>query len=514
MFYQEWAKTDLESDFEYPGAWRWQPPIAALQSILTHCLVGLGHVVKAGREKGIDTCRVQVFTIKALVATHGDFAADPHRLVELIQQAVVLRDQLKERIKAKDPQKLFPTGPMAFEPATTFEALLGQAGQIRSETLDAMNGEAPGLRRLLLAGIRSLATYIDHAHLLGIQDNDLSACLMDTLTAAYSRDTGMEDLYTRLLECGRAAAKAMALLDTAQIQTYGTPVPAQVSLGIQKGHAIVISGRDFCGLEALLRQTENSGIQVYSHGEMLDAHQYPGLKQYVHFQGHYDVPESAGRPSILSFPGPVVLTAGSQIPFETDSQQRLFTSGSMSRPGIHYIPHENFKPVMDRAMAMAGFPRRENRGRVTVGNGQKGIADAADKIAQWNRKQSTGRILFMAGRDVLGVLENTKGPAMVAKGHAAIELGHCHDPHIIVRIIDALCASHDTTVADLPLSLHLSWPGQKAAGVLLSLLARGLRDIRLGPTLPAGIFARQCEVLGHRFGIRFEPAFKESAASK
>jgi hydroxylamine reductase len=526
MFYHQLKEMNVEGDAGQNGPRPWHPSVAALQGILTHCLAGLCQVVTTGLESGleneVETGRTGIFTAKALAAIHGEAAADPHRLIELIQQAVVLRDQIKERIRAQDPKALFPPGPADFEPATSLEGLLSQAGKTRPDDIPAGNQDILTLKQILMSGLCGVASYAAHAHLLGGQDARVSACIFDNLAAIYSSRLDAEALTDRIRACGDVAYIAMGLLDRARARAYGEPLPAAVSLGCRKGRAILVSGQDFQDLEALLRQTDNSGIRVYTHGEMLDAHQYPQLKQFAQFSGHYEG-KGQHEDGILRFPGPVVLTAGSSVPFRIDRGQNLFTSGPMNHPGIPHITRRDFKPVIDQALAMEGFIREESRGSSLVGNRQEEITAATDRISRWIKQGKTSGIFFAAdchgpgqyGREptvtrspadratiFLTCNAGATAPHTQTEKAGPLCLGHCHDPQVIIRIVEAFSASLETRVDALPLSLDLSWYGQKSVGVVLALISLGLKDIRLGPILPAGITPVQAGVLESRFGIR------------
>lgn len=519
MFYYQNRKRQTGDRRAPEGTWPLQPSVTALQNLLTYCLIGLSQWAKKGLENGLKSQGTGMFTAKALTATHGDAAADPHRLIELIQQTVVLRDQIKDRVPAGEQGAGLSGGPGAFEPATTLEGLLNQAVRIGADPV-ASSPDTLFFRRFLLCGIRSVAVYMDHAGLLGYDDAAGAVHLFDTLNDLYRSDLDARGVTARIQACGKAAVRAMTLLDNAGSQSYGRPSPVRVRQGPVKGKAILVSGRDFQELEALLRQSESSGIKVYTHGEMLDAHQYPGLQQYPQFCGHYQGDDHEAQSGTLPlFPGPVILTPGSLVPRKIESTQHLFTTGPLNRPGIPQIVNRNFKPVLDQALAMEGFRKREDRGATVVGNDEATITGAAEEIARRLRNEKTSRVHILAGclgpvagsaprsasgkgelperwsrmpeegRGILLTCDTSvrEAPPPKAGDRQLIHLGHSRDPRVIVQIVAALSVALETEIEALPLSLGFSWAGQKAAGVLLALLSLGLDNIRLGPVIPSGI---------------------------
>lgn len=413
MFYYQNTKTQTGDRREPRGTWPLQPSVAALQNLLTYCLIGLSQWAGKGLENGLNAQGTGMFAAKALAATHGDAAAGPHRLIELIQQTVVLRDQIKDRVPAAEQGAVPSGGPADFEPATTLEGLLSQAARIGPDPVMS-SPDTLFLRRVLLRGIRSVAVYMDHAGLLGYDDAAGAVHLFDTLADLYRSDLDARGVTARIRDCGKAAVRAMTLLDNAGSQSYGRPAPARVRQGPVKGKAILVSGRDFQELEALLRQSESSGIKVYTHGEMLDAHQYPGLQQYPQFCGHYQGDDMDPNSGLPLFPGPVVLTPGSVVPREIESAQPLFTTGPLNRPGIPQIVNRNFKPVLDQALAMEGFRKMEDCGAAVVGNDEATITGAAEDIARRLRNEKTSRVHILA--DCLGPAAGSAPGSASGKG--------------------------------------------------------------------------------------------------
>ena len=373
-----------------------------------------------------------------------------------------------------------------------------------------------------MTGIRSIAAYADHVRLLGYQDDQVSTCLFDNLSALHRHTVDADELIRRIRNCGRAAQSAMALLDGACVRAYGEPSPSAVPLGTRKGGAILVSGRNFGDLKGVLRQTEGAGIRVYTHGELLDAHQYPDLRRYPQLAGHYQETTEGLEEGGRFFPGPVVLTAGSPVPGELGTGRALFSSGELSRPGITHIVHQNFRPVIRQALAMAGFTREEDCGQAWVGNSPESIAEALGRLSRRIKAGAGRRILLAAGCRIGGGPQpsQSRQDGMVSLSCSAgagredqhvegergapVVLGRSSDPRIIVRVVEALAGTLKTTVGALPLTVTLAWPGQKTVGVMLALTSLDVRDIRLGTALPTGVTPDLFETLEERLGIRYE----------
>ena len=263
------------------------PEIAALQDLLLYSLMGLSQVAVEGRKVGVSDSDVNVFTVKAAFSTLTNVDFDPDRFVELIQQSIRLREKLKTQVEAAGGNNGWPDGPAVFQAKTGLEALVKQGEQVGIKSYPGDNPDILSLKHTVLYGIKGVSAYTDHALILGQEDESVYAYVHEGLAAIQGDDLGVEDWVQMALRCGKAAYKAMELLDAGNTEKFGHPVPTKVPLGYKKGKAILVSGHDMNDLEALLKQTEGKGITIYSHGEMLSTHGYPKLKAYPHFYGQF-----------------------------------------------------------------------------------------------------------------------------------------------------------------------------------------------------------------------------------
>jgi len=330
------------------------------------------------------------------------------------------------------------------------------------------------------------------------------------------------------LECGKAALRAMELLDAGNTGLYGHPVPTKVPLGHKKGKAILVSGHDLRDLEALLKQTEGRGINIYTHGEMLPTHGYPKLKQYKHFYGQFGTAWQKQLKEFADFPGAVLMTTNCIQRPSKKYEENLFTSGMVGWPGIPHISDLNFKPVIDRALALPGFQEDEPGSEVTVGFARNAVLGVADKVIEAVKSGAIRHFFLVAGCDGAKPGRNyyTEFVGKVPKDCIVLtlacgkyrffdkdlgdiggiprllDMGQCNDAYSAVQIASALANAFDTQVNDLPLSLIISWYEQKAVCVLLALLHLGIKGIRLGPSLPAFLTPNVLDTLVKTFGIQ------------
>ncbi len=382
---------------------------------------------------------------------------------------------------------------------------------------------------VLLYGLKGVAAYAWHAAALGKKDPDLTLNLAKLLAADPSDGIGrsLSDWLGLCLRCGELNVRAMQLLDAANTEAYGDPSPARVALGPKKGHCILISGHDLKDMEALLRQTEGTGIQVYTHGEMLPAHGYPALRAFPHLAGHFGTAWQNQRRELPAFPGPVLFTTNC-IQDPSGYADRVFTSGVTAWPGCVHCSGGDFSPVIEKALSLPGFAADEDRGSVLTGFGRAALHGAVPAVLEAVKKGEVRHVFLVGGCDgaspARGYYEEfvAKAPAdtlilTLACGKfrffdkdlgtagglpRLIDAGQCNDAYAAVCLAQELAAACGCTVNDLPLSLVLSWYEQKAVAILLSLLHLGVKNIRLGPTLPAFVSPAILSVLAENWGIR------------
>jgi hydroxylamine reductase len=375
--------------------------------------------------------------------------------------------------------------------------------------------------------LKGVAAYTYHAYILGKKDAKVFDFIHQGLAAALDKSLGVNDFVGLVMKCGEVNIRAMELLDAGNTETYGHPVPTKVPLGTKKGKAILVSGHDLKDLEDVLRQSEGKGIYVYTHGEMLPAHGYPKLKKYPHFYGHYGTAWQNQQREFPAFPGAILMTTNCiQKPLE-NYKGNIFTAGPVGWPGVTYVASKDFSLVIKKALEMPGFQADKEGKYVTVGFARNAVLSVADKIIEAVKQGHIKRFLLVGGCDgaKLGrsyyteFVEKAPSDTVVLtlacgkfrffdKDLGAIggiprllDMGQCNDAYSAVKVAQALAEAFNVPINDLPLSLVLSWYEQKAVAILLSLLYLGIKNIRLGPSLPAFITPNMLKVLVEKFNI-------------
>ena len=528
MFCYQCEQTAKGEGCDVLGVCGKKPEVADLQDLLLYSLMGLSHAALEGLRVGIDDRHYKVFTVKAAFSTLTNVDFDPGRFEALIRQAVSLREELTERIHRIRKQDLqMPEGSATFQPAATREELLQQAAAVGLFSYPADTPDILSLKHTVLFGIKGVAAYADHAQILGREDDDVYHYIFKGLAAIQQTGLNLDDWVKLTLDCGKAAYRAMELLDAGNTSTYGHPVPTKVPLGHKKGKAILVSGHDLKDLEELLKQTEGKGIYIYTHGEMLSTHGYPELKKYGHFYGQFGTAWQKQTKEFPAFPGAIVMTTNCLQRPQKAYQDNLFTSGMVGWPGIPHIQDTDFQPVIDRALALPGFDEDADMGEVVTGFARNAILDKADDIVAAVRAKKIRRFFLVAGCDgarpgrnyYTEFVEKLPEDCIVmtlACGKyrffdkdlgdidgipRLLDVGQCNDAYSAIQIALALSRALDTNVNDLPLSMILSWYEQKAVCVLLALLYLGIEDIRLGPSLPAFITPGILDFLVEKFNI-------------
>jgi hydroxylamine reductase len=485
------------------------PEVAGLQDLLIHAMKGLSIAAELARKNGIVDDGVNRFSAEAVFSTLTNVNFDPARFDPMIRRAVVLRDELKGKLKAKGVQ--VPAGDeIDFEPAVGHDALVAQGESVGIASDPEPNEDIKSLKQTVIYGIKGLCAYADHARILGQWDDAVYEYVHRALAATTTRDKDLGFWVEMALECGRVNVRAMELLDAGNTGTYGHPVPTSVPLGPKAGKAILVSGHDLKDLATLLQQTEGKGISIYTHGEMLPCHGYPELKKYSHFHGHYGTAWQNQQKEFAQFPGAILMTTNC-IQKPGAYQDNIFTTGLVGWPGVVHVGNEDFTPVIEKALEMDGFHADEDKGSVLVGFGRNAVLGVADKVIDAVKAGAIRHFFLVGGCDGAKPGRNyytefvEKAPKdtvvlTLACGKfrffdkqlgdiggipRLLDVGQCNDAYSAVKIALALADAFECGVNDLPLSLVLSWYEQKAVVILLSLLALGIKDIRLGPTLPA-----------------------------
>ena len=508
------------------------PDVAALQDLLVYVLQGLSKVAIKARSMSIEDKQIDRFVAEGLFATVTNVDFDAERLVSLIEQAISYRETLKQQVMAAMPQSCGCgcTCPAAakFMPAKTMEGLLEQARQhgVIDPMLDA---DLVSLKNTVLFGLKGMAAYVDHAAILDEEDPAIYHFMQESLAAMLVLDQSMEYWIDLVMQCGQMNLRTMELLDRAHNQHYGHPVPTEVPLGAKKGKAILISGHDLRDLELLLEQTEGKGIYIYTHGEMLPAHGYPQLKKHAHFHGHYGTAWQNQQKEFAEFPGAILMTTNCIQRPSAKYQSNLFTTGLVAWPGIAHIGEsKDFTPVIQKALALPGFLADTDKGLVKVGFGHHAVLGLAGPIVQAVKDKKIRRFFLVAGCDGAKPGRNyyTEFVEQVPKDCVVLtlacgkfrffdqqlgeidgiprllDIGQCNDAYSAIQIAVALAKAFGVGINELPLSFVLSWYEQKAVVILLTLLSLGIKDIRLGPSLPAFLSPAILKFLIEKFNIQ------------
>jgi len=502
--------------------------VAAIQDVLVYALKGLSSVAVEGRKAGIVDQEINVFTAKALFSTLTNVNFDSERLVELINKCVNLRESLKNKIKKSGGKLDDKDSVVTFQPESSNEGLLKQAKSVGLKADISINPDIVSLKHTLLFGIKGVAAYADHAQILGQEDDQVYAFIHEALAATLSNDLSLNDWIGLVLKCGEINLRTMELLDAGNTKTFGHPVPTKVPLGAKKGKAILISGHDLQDLGELLKQTQGKGINIYTHGEMLPAHGYPELKKYDHFYGHYGTAWQNQAKEFAEFPGAILMTTNCiQRPRDSYSAN-IFTCGLVGWPGINHITDGNFEALIKKALELPGFAVDTEGRFVTVGFARNAVMGVADKVIEAVKGKAIRHFFLVAGCDGAKPGRNyytefvEKAPKdtivmTLACGKfrffdkelgdiggipRLLDIGQCNDAYSAIQIAVALSKAFNVGINDLPLSMILSWYEQKAVAILLTLLHLGIKDIRLGPTLPAFITHNVLDVLVKNFAIK------------
>lgn len=505
-----------------------QPEVSDLQDLLVFALQGLAQVAVEGRKVGVDSKEAGVFTCRALFSTLTNVNFDENFFIDAISKAVALREDLKSKVAAAGGKSNFKDLAVNFQFASTRSDLLTQAPPVGLKADAVQNADIQSLRHILLFGIKGIAAYADHAHILGQEDEAVYAYLHDSLASLTKKDIGLDEILGLVLKCGEMNLRAMELLDAGNTGAYGHPVPTPVPLGHKQGKAILISGHDLKDLDALLQQTEGKGIYVYTHGEMLPTHGYPALKKYPHFYGHYGTAWQNQQKEFPNFPGAILMTTNCiQRPAQV-YHDNIFTTGLVGWPGVRHVQNGDFGPVVQKALEMPGFKDEQNGKQVMVGFARNAVMGVAGKVIEAVKSGKIRHFFLVAGCDGAKPGRNyyTEFVEKVPKDCVVLtlacgkyrffdkdlgtidglprllDIGQCNDAYSAIQIASALAGAFNVGVNELPLSMILSWYEQKAVAILLTLLHLGIKNIRLGPSLPAFITPGVLDVLVKNFEIK------------
>jgi len=508
------------------------PEVAALQDLLIEAVKGIARYAHCARQRGAKDPAIDGFVLEALFATLTNVNFDAARFQDYVTQAAAIRDKAKAlcedacaKAGASCPDL---AGAAAWQPAADFDGLVRQGEDVSiQKRIEALGDTVTGLQELIVYSIKGLAAYAYHARILGKEDDAFYALLYEILDFVAQNPTDVDALVANALKTGELNLKAMELLDAANTETYGHPEPTQVRVTPVKGKAIVVSGHDLKDLEELLKQTEGKGINVYTHGEMLPCHGYPGLKKFKHLVGNYGSAWQNQQREFDQFPGAIVMTTNCLMKPKESYKARVFTCGVVGWPGVARIQGHDFAPAIAAALAAPGFPADEPAKHITVGFGRNAVMGVAGKVIEAVKSGAIRHFFLIGGcdgakpgRNYYTELAQAVPPDCVILTLGCgkyrfnkldfgdiggiprlLDCGQCNDAYSAIQIALALANAFGTDVNSLPLSLILSWYEQKAVAILLTLLHLGIKNIRLGPSLPAFVTKPVLDVLVENFGI-------------
>jgi len=509
------------------------PKTAVLQDLLLYVTKGISMYARRAADLGASDREVDRAVLEYLFATVTNVDFDPERLQGHLLDAARMRDKARALYESacakagKSPEVL--NGSPAWRPAADLDGLVrqGEAVSITKRQV-RLGNDVTGLQELVLYGLKGAAAYADHARILGHEDPALYAAFHDMLDFLTREDATIDELLGRALKTGEMNLTAMKLLDGANTGAYGHPEPTRVRVTPLRGKCIVVSGHDLKDLEELLKQTEGRGINVYTHGEMLPCHAYPGLKKYKHLVGNYGGAWQDQRNEFDAFPGAVLMTTNCIQKPKDSYMGRIFTSGLVAWPGVRHIgPDRDFSPVIEAALAAPGFSDDAPEKFITVGFGRNAVLGVAGKVIEAVKAGKIRHFFLVGGCDGAKSGRNyyTQFAQAVPRDCVILtlacgkyrfnkldfgdidgiprllDIGQCNDAYSAVVIATALADAFQCDVNQLPLSLVLSWYEQKAVAILLTLLHLGIKNIRLGPSLPAFITPPVLSALIEKFGI-------------
>lgn len=482
------------------------PTTSDLQDVLFNTAKSVSVYAHKLNKAGIKNKDADVFVIEALFSTVTNVNFDPERLKSLIEKG----NKIKENLKRK-------CGDFAGD----------ELNQLSIQKRKEKNEDITSLQEILTYGIKGMAAYADHAQVLGEEDDMVYAFIHEVLDFLTKENPTVDELLSYILKTGEVNLKVMELLDFANTGAYGHPEPTKVRVTPIKGKAILVSGHDLKDLEELLKQTEGKNINVYTHGEMLPANAYPAFKKYKHLKGNYGGAWQEQVKEFQAFPGAILMTTNCIQRPHPSYKDRIFTSGLVAWPDVTHIKNRDFAPVVKAALSAEGFKEDGEEKYITIGFGRNAVLGVADKVIDAVKSGAIKHFFLIGGCDGAKTGRNyytefaEKAPKdtvilTLACGKyrfnklefgdiggipRLLDVGQCNDAYSAIKIASALADAFKCGVNDLPLSFILSWYEQKAVVILLTLLYLGIKNIRLGPSLPAFISPNVLKVLVDKFNI-------------
>lgn len=505
---------------------------ANLQDLLIYVCKGISVYGEKMNELGTVDRKAAHFICKALFTTITNVAWDDDIIIDSIKEGLKVREAVKEKVGTAVSDAL---PDCAMWHSDSKEEILAKAKTDEVRITAVENDDVRSLRELLVIGCKGIAAYADHAAILGYEKDDIYGFLMKAL-ASTTKDLSVDDMVSMVMKAGEMAVNTMAVLDEANTGTYGHPEVTEVNIGVRNNPGVLISGHDLKDMEELLKQTEGTGVDVYTHGEMLPANYYPAFKKYTHFVGNYGGSWWHQNEEFESFHGPIILTTNCLIPIKKDNTylDRLFTTGVVSYSGAKHIADrveggaKDFSPVVELA-GKCQPPKEIESGKIVGGFAHNQVLALADKVVDAVKSGAIKRFVVMAGCDgrqqtrnyFTELAENLPKDTVILTAGCAkyrynklnlgnigeiprvLDAGQCNDSYSLAVIALKLKEAFGLdNINELPISYDIAWYEQKAVTVLLALLHLGVKGIRLGPTLPAFLSPNVVNVLVEKFDIK------------
>lgn len=502
-----------------------------LQDLLVAVLKGLSAWALTARGYGIIDEEIDSFAPRAFFSTLTNVNFDSDRIVGYAREAILYRESLAVRCRLMDPEITVS------HPLAALELVSDNLSELQQQAQQfALNGDKAqigddihGLRMLCLYGLKGAAAYMEHAHVLGESDTAIYAEYHRLMAWLGTQPADMGELLDNAMAIGKMNFGVMAILDKGETDAYGHPQPTAVNVRPLAGKAILISGHDLKDLQMLLEQTAGTGINVYTHGEMLPAHGYPELKKFPHLAGNYGSGWQNQQVEFAKFPGPVVMTSNCIIdPNVGNYGDRIWTRSIVGWPGVQHLEGEDFAQVISQALQLPGFRYSEIEQEITVGFGRQTLLSAADTVIDLVATKKLRHIFLIGGCDgsrgersyftdlavsvpkdclimtlACGKYRFNKLDFGTIEGlPRLLDVGQCNDAYSAIILAVNLAEKLGCGVNELPLSLVLSWFEQKAIVILLTLLSLGVKNIATGPTAPAFLTDNLLAILNEKFGLR------------
>ncbi len=511
-----------------------EPEPAGLMDIIVHQLKGISHFAHLAGRLGKTSSEIDRFTLEALFITVTNVNFDTQAIAKFVTQSKVIKNkaaalyQQALAASGKSQTQVPPPASAQFVPADTVDGMLQQSPMLSILT-DHPDPDLRSLQHLLIYGIKGMAAYAHHALVLGKTDDQIFAFIHEALAKLNDKKITMEELVDLNMRCGKTNIRCMEILDEAHTSRYGHPEPTVVSTALRKGPAIIVSGHDLHDLEELLKQTEGKGVSVYTHGEMLPAHGYPGLRKYAHLAGHFGTAWQNQQKEFDNVPAAFYFTTNCIQEPKPSYQDRVFTGSVVGWPGVTHIEGTDFSPLIRKAIELGGFlENKPNNRRLTTGFGHNAVLSVADKVIAGVKSGAIKHFFLIGGCDGAKPGRNyyTQFAQQAPKDSIILtlacgkfrfndidfgtidgiprllDIGQCNDAYSAIKIAGALAGAFGCGVNDLPLTMIISWYEQKAVAVLLSLLSLGIKGIRLGPSLPAFVTPNVLAFLVKTFDIK------------